>query len=194
MQDPIPEAKRRLRDQLRAALREIPARKRAAASAQARALLKAQAQWRAAQSVLFFAPLPEELDVWPLLTEALAGGKRVALPRFVAAAQGYEACQVLDPAADLELGHFGIREPRDLCPRFASDQLDLILVPGVAFDLQGGRLGRGKGYYDQLLGALHGAKFGVAFDQQVVDEVPMVPHDVRLDCILTPTRWVVLKA
>jgi 5-formyltetrahydrofolate cyclo-ligase len=72
--------------------------------------------------------------------------------------------------------------------------LDLILVPGVAFDLQGRRLGRGKGYYDQLLGALHGTRCGVAFDQQVVDEIPMAPHDMTLHCILTPTRWVELKA
>jgi 5-formyltetrahydrofolate cyclo-ligase len=183
-----------LRDQVRTALRQIPVRERAISSAQARALLKAQAQWRAAQSILFFAPLPEELDVWPLLTEALAAGKRVALPRFVAAAPGYEAWQVLDPATDLELGQFGIREPRGRCARFPSDRLDLILVPGVAFDLQGGRLGRGKGYYDQLLGGLRGIKCGVAFDEQVLDEIPMAPHDMRLGCILTPTRWEVLKA
>ena len=194
MRNDYREAKQRLRDQVRAELRQIPARERAIFSAQARALLKGQARWRAAQSILFFAPLPEELDVWPLLAEALAAGKRVALPRFAAAAQGYEPCQVLDPAADLEVGQFGIREPRGRCARFPSDRLDLILVPGVAFDLQGGRLGRGKGYYDQLLGALRGTTCGVAFDQQFLDEIPLAPHDMRLDCILTPTRWVVLKA
>jgi 5-formyltetrahydrofolate cyclo-ligase len=193
MQNTIREAKRRLREQVRAALRQIPAQERATSSTQARALLKAQAQWRAADSILFYAPLPEELDVWPLLAEALAAGKRVALPRFVAAAQGYEARRVLDLAADLELGQFGIREPRSRYPRFSSEPLDLILVPGVAFDLQGGRLGRGKGYYDQLLGGLRGTKCGVAFDQQVVDEIPMAPHDERLDFLLTPTRWIELK-
>jgi len=194
MQNDYREAKQRLRYQMRAALRQIPAQQRATASAQARVLLKAQAQWRAAQSILFFAPLPEELDVWPLLAEALADGKRVALPRFAAAALNYEACQVLDPATDLEVGQFGIREPHAKCVRFSSDRLDLILVPGVAFDLQGGRLGRGKGYYDQLLGGLRGSMCGVAFDQQVVGEVPLAPHDICLDYILTPTRWVEIKA
>jgi 5-formyltetrahydrofolate cyclo-ligase len=194
MQNTIDEAKRALRDQVRAALQGIAAGQRVAASAQARALLKAQGRWSAAQSILFFAPLRAELDVWPLLPEALAAGKRVALPRFEAATQRYEAAEVLDPTTDLELGHFGIREPRGQCARFSSDWLDLILVPGVAFDLQGRRLGRGKGYYDQLLGALHGTRCGVAFDQQVVDEIPMAPHDMTLHCILTPTRWVELKA
>jgi 5-formyltetrahydrofolate cyclo-ligase len=194
MHNTIQEAKRRLRDQVRAALRRMTARERATFSAQARVLLQSQPKWLTAQSLLLFAPLPEELDVWPLLADALAAGKRVALPRFVVAAQGYWAYEVLDPATDLELGKFGIREPRSQCARFPSDRLDLILVPGVAFDLQGDRLGRGQGYYDQLLARLRGTKCGVAFDQQFVQEIPLETHDVRLDCMLTPTRWVELKA
>jgi 5-formyltetrahydrofolate cyclo-ligase len=62
----------------------------------------------------------------------------------------------------------------------------------VAFDLHGHRLGRGKGYYDALLRALSGTACGVAFDQQIVTEVPVAAHDVRMNCLLTPTRWVVL--
>jgi len=179
---------------MRAEVASIPEQQRISASALACALLKIQRCWSAARSILFFAPLPEELDVWPLLIEALAVGKRVALPRFVGAARGYEACQVINPATDLERGRFGIREPFGRCARFSVDRLDLILVPGVAFDLQGGRLGRGRGYYDQLLQELPGTKCGVAFEEQVVDEVPMGEHDVRLDRILTPTRWVDLKS
>ena len=194
MQNTIQDAKRALRDQVRAALRRIPAGERVAASAQARALLKVQAHWRNAQSVLFFAPLPGELDVWPLLSEALSDGKRVALPRFVAATRTYEACPIQDPRLDLQIGRFGIREPNSRCTRLASNWLDLILVPGVAFDLQGGRLGRGRGYYDRLLRQLHGTTCGVAFDQQVAEEIPRAPHDAPMNCILTPTRWVEMKA
>ena len=129
--------------------------------------------WQTAQRVLFFAPLPEELDVWPLLSEALAGGKSVALPRFVAETKSYEACAIQDPERDLQVGHFGIREPKRACARLPSNRLDLILVPGVAFDLQGRRLGRGKGYYDRLLKDLRGRTCGVAFDQQIVAEIPV---------------------
>jgi 5-formyltetrahydrofolate cyclo-ligase len=66
----------------------------------------------------------------------------------------------------------------------------LVLVPGVAFDSHGRRLGRGKGFYDQLLAFVRGTKCGVAFDEQIVPEIPIEPHDVRLNCILTPTRWI----
>jgi 5-formyltetrahydrofolate cyclo-ligase len=190
----ILEAKQALRDQVRAQLCQMPARERVTASAQARALLKEQALWLTAQSVLLFAPLPEELDVWPLLAEALSRGKKVALPRFVAATRCYEACWILNPDADLRVGHFGIREPLSRCASLSSGRLDLILVPGVAFDWRGHRLGRGKGYYDQLLSTLHGVKCGVAFDQQIVSEIPVASHDVRLDCVLTPTRWLKPKA
>jgi 5-formyltetrahydrofolate cyclo-ligase len=72
------------------------------------------------------------------------------------------------------------------------NRLDFILVPGVAFDLHGRRLGRGRGFYDQLLANVRGRTCGVAFDEQIVRDVPIEPHDVSLNCILTPTRWVEL--
>jgi 5-formyltetrahydrofolate cyclo-ligase len=194
MQNTIREAKQALRSQVSARLKQMEPGERAAASDRARALLAAQALWKTAQWVLFFAPLPEEMDVWPLLTEALSTGKRVALPRFVAETRSYEACQILDPQVDVQAGHFGIREPARRCTRLTSNRLDLILVPGVGFDLHGRRLGRGKGYYDQLLRALRGTTCGVAFDQQIVEEIPVAPHDVPLNCILTPTRWVNLRS
>jgi len=66
----------------------------------------------------------------------------------------------------------------------------LILVPGVAFDLRGGWLGRGRGFYDRLLAGFHGIKCGVAFDEQMVEEVPTGTLDVRMDFVLTPTQCV----
>lgn len=194
MQETIREAKRALRQQVGAALKRLGPAERAAASAQARARLAAQPLWQKAESVLFFAPLPEELDLWPLLTDALSARKHVALPRFVAATRTYEVCPIQDLDRDLQVGHFGIREPNGHCGRLSSNRLDLILVPGVAFDSHGQRLGRGKGYYDQLLRTLRGTTCGVGFDQQVVDSIPVEPHDVRLDRVLTPTRWIERKA
>ncbi|HOX55457.1 MAG TPA: 5-formyltetrahydrofolate cyclo-ligase [Candidatus Paceibacterota bacterium] len=190
MRQTIREAKLALRQQVGAALSQLTPAQRAAASALARARLAAQPAWQEAHSVLFFASLPEELDLWPLLTDALAAGKRVALPRFVAETKTYEARLIQDIGLDLQLGHFGIREPNRRCAPLESSRLDLILVPGVAFDTAGGRLGRGKGYYDQLLAVVRGKTCGVGFDQQLVDAIPVEPHDVRMDCVLTPARWI----
>jgi 5-formyltetrahydrofolate cyclo-ligase len=189
MQYTIREAKRALREEARARLKGLGKAARAAASAEARARLAAQPLWQAAQTILFFAPLPDELDVWPLLAPALSAGKQVALPRFVADSDTYEPYLVRDPAADLKAGHFGIREPCGHCSALSGARLDLILVPGVAFDLEGRRLGRGKGYYDKLLAEVRGRTCAVAFDEQVVKTIPTEPHDVCMDCLLTPTLW-----
>ena len=75
------------------------------------------------------------------------------------------------------------------CEPAPLNRLDLVLVPGVAFDAQGRRLGRGKGFYDRLLAKVRGHKCGVAFDVQIVSGLPEEPHDVRVDSILTPSRW-----
>jgi 5-formyltetrahydrofolate cyclo-ligase len=190
MQPDIQAAKVALRKQIRGALQKISQVARNAMSAQIRDRLKEQTLWKNAGSVLFFAPLPDEPDVWPLLEDRLAAGKIAALPRFDSASNGYVACRVQNLQSDIVTGQFGIREPRANCVEIPLNRLDLVLVPGVGFDLQGRRLGRGRGFYDRMLADVDGIKCGIAFDEQVVNEVPAGPQDVRLNIILTPTRCV----
>ena len=178
-----------LRTEVKARLKAMTPAERATASQQATVRLEAQSHWREAKTILFYAPLPEELDVWPLLVDAIAARKTVLLPRFDAEQNHYVACQIKDANGDVRTGRFGVREPLDSCVRIPLKRLDLILVPGIAFDLHGHRLGRGKGFYDRLLSVLEGPACGVAFDQQIVSQIPVEPHDMRLSCILTPTRW-----
>jgi 5-formyltetrahydrofolate cyclo-ligase len=182
-------AKARLRAQFGERGRAFSPAERAEASARICERLKQQPVWPEARSVFFFAPLPEEADIGPLLSEALRLGKRIALPRYSKSDDCYLPHRVADLERDLQPGYFGIREPSRACPAFALDQLDLTLVPGVGFGLNGGRLGRGKGYYDRLLARISGWKCGVAFDWQVVPEIHMEPHDVCVDYIVTPARW-----
>jgi 5-formyltetrahydrofolate cyclo-ligase len=190
MQPDIQAAKVALRKQIRGALQKISPAARSAMSAQVRDRLKEQAIWKNAGSVLFFAPLPGELDAWPLLEDALADKKIAALPRFDSASHGYVACRVQNLRSEIVTGQFGIREPGAKCVEIPLNRLDLVLVPGVGFDLQGRRLGRGRGFYDRLLADVDGIKCGIAFDEQVVDEIPAGPQDVRLNFILTPARCV----
>jgi 5-formyltetrahydrofolate cyclo-ligase len=187
-------AKAELRRQLRLAIHGLPEAERRAASARARELLRRQAVWERARTVLFYAPLAGELDVSPLLEEALQAGKTVALPRFVAATGTYLPFQVSDPGRDCAPGRFGISEPAAHCPALELKRLDLVLAPGLGFDLSGRRLGRGRGFYDRLLAGIAGTKCGVAFDQQVVPQIPAERHDVNMNFILTPTRWLEIPA
>jgi 5-formyltetrahydrofolate cyclo-ligase len=179
-----------LRKQIRASLQKISPAAREMASAQARALLKEQSIWKNAASVLFFAPVSNEVDVWRLLEEAINTGKTAALPRFDAADQSYVACRIQNLRSEIATGEFGIREPATSCAEVPFGKFDLVIVPGVAFDLCGGRLGRGRGFYDRLLTEVRGIKCGVAFDEQIVDEIPVGTLDVQVDYILTATRCV----
>jgi len=188
MQPDIQTAKAALRKQILGALQKIPPAARTAASAQIRDRLREQAIWKNAASVLLFAPMPREPDIWPLLAEALGAGKIVALPRYHPAGKSYAACRVQNLRSEIAPGTFGIREPAAWCAGIPLDRLDLILVPGVAFDWHGHRLGRGRGFYDRLLAGTRGVKCGITFDEQMVNDVPAGPSDVRMNFMMTPTR------
>lgn len=178
-----------LRQQMRERLQKITAPQREQFSTQACELLRNQFIWQNAKSVLFYAPLPNEVDIWPLVSEALSANKIAAIPGFDAEENSYVARQIKNFETDFERGQFGIREPKLHCPEISLNHLDLALVPGLGFDLLGGRLGRGKGFYDRLLVQISGTKCGVGFDEQIIEAIPIEPHDVYLNCILTPTRW-----
>ena len=179
-----------LRKQIRDAVEKISPAARGTLSAQIRDRLQEQTIWKNAGSVLFFAPVSNEVDVWPLLEEALNTGKTAALPRFDSADGSYVACRVQNLQSEIVRGEFGIREPASKCAEIPLGKFDLTLVPGVAFDLHGHRLGRGRGFYDRLLSEAGGIKCGVAFDEQIAGEVPVGTLDIRMDYILTATRYV----
>jgi 5-formyltetrahydrofolate cyclo-ligase len=183
----IKERKARVRTTVVEALNHLTIEQRALAAANSCTRLAATPEWINARSILGFAPMSGEINIWPLMLDAMVRGVQLALPRFDRATRTYAPCIVSD-LKDLEPGYFGIREPGPHCVTLPTNLLDLILVPGVAFDAMGHRLGRGKGYYDRLLATWPGVTCGVAYDEQIVDEVPVEAHDVKLDCILTPTR------
>ncbi|MGB7768454.1 MAG: 5-formyltetrahydrofolate cyclo-ligase [Verrucomicrobiia bacterium] len=184
----LDKTKAKLRSEIRGVLNNLSPERRVADSAKVRALLPRQPFWKAAATILFFAPLPNEVDIWPLLAEAVATGKIVALPRFNLATGKYTASRVQHPQSEIVTGKFGIREPAANCAEIPLNRFDLVLVPGVAFDALGHRLGRGRGFFDRLLAEVGGAKCGVAFDEQIMNAVPAGKLDVRMNFVLTPTR------
>jgi 5-formyltetrahydrofolate cyclo-ligase len=184
----IQDSKTALRATIRAALDKISPAVRAVESIDLCERLKTQMP--SAHVVLFFAPLPDELDVWPVLELSLALGTTCALPFFDATTKTYGARGLNKLATDIVPGKFGVREPAVGCVEILPSQFDLVLVPGMAFDLQGNRLGRGLGFYDRLLEKASGIKCGVGYDFQLLENIPTEMHDAKVDFILTPTRCV----
>ncbi|HEX4122833.1 MAG TPA: 5-formyltetrahydrofolate cyclo-ligase [Verrucomicrobiae bacterium] len=182
-------SKTELRRELRLSVKSHSEAQRSAASAEAGARLEEQSIWKEARSVLFYAAISGELDLSRLMESALGLGKIVLLPRFDAGTGTYEAVRVSHIQGDCAPGKYGIAEPGAHCGAYPLKSLDLALAPGLGFDLAGHRLGRGQGFYDRLLAQIAGAKCGVAYDAQIMGEIPAEGHDIHMNFILTPTRW-----
>lgn len=186
MSDDVEAAKAAWRARIKARLAGLGAEERRAASAAICTAVAASPVWQAARAVGLYFARPDEPDLGPLITEGLRTGRRVAVPRWNPAAGAYELAQIQEPAADCRAGRFNLPEPRPELPAVEVRRLDLVLVPGVAFDRDGRRLGRGGGYYDRLLAGHRGARVGVCFAEQFVAELPARPHDVGMSYLATP--------
>jgi len=137
--------------------------------------------FKKADVVMFYVSLKDEVNTLTMIDEAIKTGKRVCVPVILKEEKRLIAGEIKDRQADLERQHFGIYQPRAGHVREVPlDDIDLVVVPGVAFDKNNVRLGRGHGYYDRFLGSLpQSAKtIGLAFDFQVVDDLPKDSHDI----------------
>jgi 5-formyltetrahydrofolate cyclo-ligase len=189
------EAKRRLRDRVLAARDALAPDVRAAESRSIAQRIAELQSFRDARTVLLTLPFRSEWDTRPLLDDALARGAAVVLPRVNESDRMIELHRVSDPVADLATGYRGITEPRSSLPRVNPGEIDWILVPGVAFDVAGQRLGYGGGYYDRLLPLLprRTPRIAGAFEIQFVDAIPAAPHDLKVDAVATGSRLVVVE-
>lgn len=185
------EEKRRIRAQIRARLAAIAVPDRIGFAQRACDILIREPAWKNARTIMGYLALPDEIDIGHALRLAWEGGKQVGLPRYLPDKGVYGAAEYRGELTNQ--GAFGIREPGAGAPEVPLKRLDLVLVPGVAFDHAGGRLGRGKGFFDRLLAEVTGLKCGVALDEQLVEQVPAELHDISMDFILTPTRWMTAR-
>ena len=136
------------------------------------------------RTIMLYLALPQEVQTEALLAECHRKTKRIAVP--VVTRHGLLAAQ-LQSEAKLRPGSFGILEPAAGRTIIAPDEIDCVLVPGIAFDGRGARLGFGKGYYDRFLCRLPAATHvcGLAFSSQIIERVPDMPHDVRMHWLVT---------
>jgi len=184
------DAKRELRSLVLSARDQMPDEARAEASRAIVAALTARPDFRASQTLLLTLSFGSEWDTVPLVEAALARNKTVVLPRVNLATNLLDLCAVTDLERDVAPGYRGIREPLPHCAQVDLAAIRWVLVPGVAFDRDGRRLGYGGGFYDRLLPSLSTAAVRVAgaFESQIVDQVPAVVHDLAVDAIVTEVR------
>jgi 5-formyltetrahydrofolate cyclo-ligase len=182
------EAKQALRARVVAARNAIDAWVHAADSTRIADRLAGLPAFAAARTILVTLPFGSEWNVRPLVERALRQGKVVAVPRVDASAKMLVLHAIRDLGRDIAAGFRAIPEPLSSTPVVVPEAVDFVLVPGVAFDAQGRRLGYGGGYYDRLLPLCRRDAFRAAgaFAVQVVETVPTGPHDARVDAIATP--------
>jgi 5-formyltetrahydrofolate cyclo-ligase len=163
---------------------QLPAQ-RTAKSREVEERLFSLPEFRSARVVLFFASFRSEVETSSMIRHALTFGKRVILPKV----KGTELAlyEIADWDRDVSPGAWGIPEPHENRP-VGLDEIDLILMPGAAFDEHGNRVGYGAGFYDKLLSSYTKTTVALAFEAQIVPLIPAEPHDVPVTKIVTEKR------
>ncbi|MCC8177477.1 MAG: 5-formyltetrahydrofolate cyclo-ligase [Bacteroidales bacterium] len=171
-----------IRRKIKAQKTLLTAREKAEAAQRVFAVLEHSAAFLVSDNILLYHSLDDELSTREFI-DRWASRKRFFLPRV----NGVNLEILPYDRTRLSLGAFHIEEPQgdDITP---IDAIEMIVVPAVAYDRRGNRLGRGRGFYDRLLAETRATKVGVAYDFQIVDEIPAEPHDAPVDFVITETR------
>jgi 5-formyltetrahydrofolate cyclo-ligase len=184
------EAKRSLRERILEARDALPPATRARHADAIIARLRAREDFHLARTVLLSLAFRSEWETRPLFDAALALGKTPVVPRVNVASRVLDLYAIADLERDVASGYRGIAEPLAHCQSVAPSAVDWVLVPGVAFDTRGHRIGYGGGYYDRLLPTLRNdaRRIAGAFELQMIDRVPAAQHDLQVDAIVTELR------
>ena len=190
--DAIALAKRQTRQRVRASLASMSEQQRCDASRAACLRIASMPAFIKAQTVMLYLPLAGEADCTLLLAQCLREGRPVCVPRVDWSSRTIDAVSVasLEEGA-LTVDEHGLRVPRDgraIAPR----QINVVIVPALAFDERGRRLGRSGGFYDRFLARLPASALtiGLAFERQIVEDLPIAPHDVAVRMVATERRLI----
>ena len=182
----LQEQKLLLRKELRKKIEGLAAEERLRASRKIQDKLLSHPRFQQATEILTYLSLESEVETRSFLEEALKRGKRIYAPRVDSKKNMFSIIEIKN-LDGLKPGPYGIFEPPFDAKAVGNPKdLDLAVIPGIGFDLQGGRLGRGKGYFDRFLKeAAKAYKIGLAFECQIVKKIPREKNDILLDEIIT---------
>ena len=176
-----------LREEIKKRLKDVSPEEFRLQGDKAAAILRASQVWASHKTIFLFLSMKSEIETQSLLEAALSDGKKVFAPRVEDGRLVFYS--ILPAQGQFRRGPFGIKEPADGKPAETGDFPALILTPGLAFDREGRRMGRGKGYYDRFFAELdHEAKqyhaLGLCMDFQLIDKVPIGEHDKKVQSLL----------
>lgn len=139
-----------------------------------------------AEVIFIYISFGKEVDTHNIIKYALKLGKKVCVPRVISRLNGMKALKI-SSLEELELSSYGILEPSDTAEEVKSQDMDLAIIPGLAFDLKGDRIGYGGGFYDRFFSNtnLDIKKIALAYQFQILDRIPIEDHDMAIDCIVT---------
>jgi 5-formyltetrahydrofolate cyclo-ligase len=148
-------------------------------------------QFQEAEIIFAYIPFRDEVDISALIEECWRMDKQIFVPKADKASQSM-AFYRIESWSDLEKGNYGIMEPKRSCLSHTNEKIDLMIVPGVAFDRKRNRIGYGAGYYDRYLSRLNHKPFllAPAYSLQIVPKIPTEPWDQPLDAIITEAEWI----
>lgn len=147
--------------------------------------------YRSARTVMAYAAVRGELSLERVMEDIRASGRRLALPRCGEGGE-MDACLVTE-RRQLRQGAYGIWEPDESCPVVPPEEIDLMLIPGTAFDRAGGRIGQGGGYYDRYIIQTRAVRVGICHGFALVNHIPTEKHDVRMDAVVTPEETLIFR-
>ena len=184
----IYEQKKSLRKKMRSMRAEMPDENREALSHKIVSRLIEDPIYKNSMTIMAYASMPEEIQLNELFEHAFAHNKIIAVPLIVG--RGTMRPVFLPSMDHLVVGDFGILTVRQDCRTFVEfNDIDSIIVPGAAFDRQGNRLGLGGGYYDRFLKiAVNAKRIALAFEYQILDDLPIESHDTKMDIIVTESN------
>lgn len=184
-------SKAQLRERMRAQRAGYPPERRAEAAQRVFEGVRRLTAYRRARTVMAYVAARGELSVQAVMEDIWATGKRLALPRCEG--PGVMTARSIHSADELCRGAYGLLEPTAACEAIVPQEIDLVLVPGVAFDRAGGRIGQGGGYYDRFLPQTRAYRLGICYDFALVEAIESEAHDQRMDALATPSGMIVVS-
>ena len=184
MSDNVKDIKKKLRNQYKQYRLSLPADVKADYDRRICEALMNMVSFRYSETILMYAPLEGEIDIMPIAVKALSLGKRVAFPRCVEEPRNLDF-KYISSVDELRSGSYSIAEPPEELESVKDYSRSICIIPGIVFDKEGYRVGYGKGYYDRFLSVYDGTKFGLAYSECILDEVPRGRFDRHVDILVS---------